>query len=343
MTSFLQISDLHFGEIDPQTGDSVTDSTVQALAMTWELWQGCIGHHARGLRELDAYLKGLRANQEHINLIVTGDYSVCGGIKELEIAYHYIYSRIDLQPPRQFLAGLQMGAHGAGQVIGLPGNHDHWGGLNSPFSPLSSDFPASLFKNNIPLFPYLQPGPQVGNRNILFIGVSSDADVIPGTPKRWLAHGDFVSQLNALAGHPQLGPNPNRELRILVIHHALHHKGKFLRVTKASAAALKAFLTTNGIQVMLTGHTHRPHFGTVASAVPVPTHELCCGSTTQIDSPPSGWLNLHNQTPSVKFARNSLLMHRLQPHGPQTLWTTDVVTRDRLNGFQTAHSFSFVA
>lgn len=333
--TYLQISDLHFGDVDPATGNAKTSQAVRQLAMTYEVFQGSLGHQGQSLIELARYVRKLHTPGERLNLIVTGDYSRCGSDAELQLAYDYIYREIDVRKPRKIKAGLWFGHHG-GQMLGVPGNHDQWGGHNSPFSYQVSKFAASRLSK---AYPVVTPGPTIGKRDVRFLEIDSDADVLPGTLRRILARGHFLSQLTQLGA--LLGPagNPKNELRVLVLHHALHHVGKTLRISAPSAAALAAFMANYDVKILLSGHTHRANTAIVGAG----TREICSGSTTQIDAVPRGWTNLQGNTPTVNFNLNSFVVHRLTPSvGGLIDWSTETVQRKKLVGFEVKFKTSYL-
>jgi predicted phosphodiesterase len=102
----------------------------------------------------------------------------------------------------------------------------------------------------------------------------------------------------------------------------MHVTGKTLRMTSASRSALDAFLQAAGVQVVLSGHTHKAHAGPVAKV-----QELCSASTTQIDEAPAGWVNIYGGPPTVTFERNGFLVHRLHDDSGAVRWDVHVMLR----------------
>lgn len=315
LATIVHVSDLHIGVPDPRTGNGSTTADLRVLASTFSTFHGSLGHQARSLRELQSFVTRLAKSGEPFELLVTGDFTRCGEHRELQLAYDYLVSDVQLRPGTP-PAGLRLGA--------LPervaGNHDHWGGYNLPTSIAPSVFPTSTLQPATG-FPYITPKGAVGSRPVVFIGVDSDSDVPPGSLRRMLARGHFLSQLQKLG--QQLGPNTADEIRILVIHHARHEQGFKLRMSLASRTALDAFCAVKGIRVVLSGHTHKPHAGGVSGVL-----EVCSPSTTQIDKAPPGWVNWRGGRPSVHFEQNGLIVHRLHDDGGAIRWDAHVMTRD---------------
>ncbi len=324
LATFVQISDLHIGQLDPSNGDAVTNNAVARLAASYPLLDGFVGHHARGMQDLEAFCKGLAASGEPFEIIVTGDYTRCGDSNELKIVQDFLARKVDLQPPYQIMAGLSLG----GVPLGVPGNHDHWGGLNGSYS----SNPSTFYSSKTCLKPpYVVSGPQIGNRQLTFIGIDTDADVYPNSANRLFAFGHCPSQFTdpKLAGLP---PNQGNELRVLVLHHAWHHRGATLQLTRPSRQALEQFCYNKKVQVVLAGHTHSVKF----AQLPTQTvcMELCSGSTTQFDYPPPSWRAYKLLPQSRAYVRNSLLLHRIiELNSGGALWTTVVYRRDAARGF----------
>jgi 3',5'-cyclic AMP phosphodiesterase CpdA len=329
LATFVQISDLHIGLPDSK-GDSWTAPDVKKLACTFQVWQGSLGHQLRSLRYLQLYLnEQFRDKGVPFELIVTGDYTRCGHSDELELAYRYLTASVRLPPPpsRSLPTGLRLSS----LPLGVGGNHDHWGGYNSPASTNRTDFHRSPLEPASG-FPYvINSGRIILGRELVFVGVNSDADVLEGSIERLLAHGEFTTQIDALRRIGTLSSNPTNELRVLVIHHARHATGA-LRMTSQSRAELDTFLKSADISVILSGHTH------VAYTQPVlGVPELCSASTTQIDEAPAGWTNILNKPPTVAFNRNGFLVHRLHDDGGALRWDVHGMVRGpQGNGFEEA-------
>lgn len=317
VATFVHISDLHIGEVDPSTGNARTDARTQKLACTYRLFQGALGHQARSLEQLENYFSTVARNGEpEPTVLVTGDYSRCGHLNEFSVAERYLSSQVDLHPPRQFLTGLGLGR----PPLGVPGNHDHWGGLNSVFSPRPTAFWQSVLAS-----PGKTPAASsvsLGRIKVTLLFVDSDADVSPTSSRRWLAHGAFVSQLRKLSTLP---PKAANELRVMVLHHSAHPSGHTLRMTGASLQELTKFVDSHGVKFLLCGHTHKPHISRIGTN----TWELCSGSATQIDTPAPGWTNIHNQPPTVAFEPNSFLVHRLFDDGQRLWWYAHTIVRSK--------------
>ena len=113
LATLLHISDLHIGSLDPTTGDANISPAVQAGLDNFPLFDGLLGHHAKGLRDLAEFVEELRASDEKFQILVTGDLSRDGDAPELALARRFFESEIDLLPPN----GDYVGLRAAGKVI----------------------------------------------------------------------------------------------------------------------------------------------------------------------------------------------------------------------------------
>lgn len=189
LATFVHISDIHIGAIDPASGDATNSPLAEMTYRNMPWFDGLLGHQGRSLQDLDDFVDRLKA-EETLRLIVSGDLSRFGASDELKDAQAYIEKDIDLSPPLGNYFGLRLG----NQVLTIPGNHDQWGGAAHPFSPWLSQF-GGVFPAPLPRVELVPLG---DGREIAFICIDSDADVAPQTLKRWRAIGDFQTQLQAL-------------------------------------------------------------------------------------------------------------------------------------------------
>lgn len=122
LATFVHISDLHFGEIDPTTDDAALDAYTEPWLRQLPWFDGYLGHGGDALRHLDSFFAAARRS-ENAHLIVTGDLTTVGAGHEFSLA-------------RQFLTRVSRFASGALLGLGVtdafdrtvPGNHDHWPG-----------------------------------------------------------------------------------------------------------------------------------------------------------------------------------------------------------------------
>jgi hypothetical protein len=326
LATFLHISDLHFGKIDPATGDAEYSAlATQTYSNFNSRFDGLLGHHGRALKELHAFAARLKKDEPDLRLIVSGDLSRCGDNHELRLARDYIEARIDITPPLNNLIGLRLGERA--RVI--PGNHDQWGGTQSPFgsspSTYGTQFPSVL--------PSVQRIPLANGKSIAFIEVDSDADVQPLSWKRVFALGAFESQLKKLNWLPAKSPD---EVRVLLIHHSWD-QAPDLRMANGSKWTLGHFLHTHQISAMLCGHSHIPLLKTFQARAGLhlrDVHELRSGSTTQLDVVPQHWKTWRNKLPAKpNWHANTLLVHRVYQRGAAMEWKTETYARGKF-GFK---------
>lgn len=319
--TFLQISDLHFGDVDPTSGDATLSSAAAHVVTNLTWFDGLLGHHGMALQQLEQFCAGPDLG-ENFEVIVTGDYSRCGSTSELNIARLYILADISLVPPGR--TGLRLGKEKA--LIGIPGNHDQWAGRFHPVGGHPSNYPGVF---PLPTLPWADSTRNVGGRKLVLAGIDSDDDVGPYDQSRVLAKGDFQSQLAKLGG--MLGPRGQGEIRVLLIHQSWHRGGLTLRMRKASRQALEQFLDQYGFSLILTGHTHGPLLRSFTVGQANSTiRETRCGTTTQHDVTPYKWSSLLGTFPTrSKWPQNTLVVHKLYVDPGQTSWEAQVYERTR--------------
>lgn len=325
--SLIHISDLHVGEIDPLTGNATICSVAARAARRFPIFDGLLGHQARSLQDLSRFVHAYRKDAEHpVEVLVTGDYTRCGGTKEFDNVRSYLQSQVTLVPSANVQAGLSLGT----VPMGISGNHDQWGGVNFPLSRAASQAGTSALH---PTFPYVwDPLPLHGDRSLVIAGVDSDADVASGDAmKRLLAIGSFQTQLASLA--PRLGPNSDGDVRVLLVHHSWGYQGTSLKMDQGSKQALQNFVGAHEVRVVLTGHTHTPNFRTMTRGR-FRSYELCCGTTTQLDYIPYEWKTAMGTLPvDRKWPSNTLLLHEIVADAGELTWETQMYHRTMSNGF----------
>jgi hypothetical protein len=306
LATFVHISDLHIGQMDPLTGNAKISRAATRFFRKTSLFDGLLGHHNRGLRELEAFVRSLKEAEPELRLLVTGDLSRFGHNRELKLARRFIKAHIDLNPPLQNMAGLGFKK----DALIIPGNHDQWGGTPGPVglrgSRYNAEFPRPL--------PFVERIALNNGQRIAFIGIDSDADVFRLLPKRIRAIGAFRSELAKLDAI--LPVRPQGEFRILLIHHSWSQQGFTLRMGRASKDALEEFMYSHKISAMLSGHSHQPLLTPIHADCHTgvrQVHELRAGSTTQLDTLPVGWKPRN-------FIKNTLLVHRIYQSGDALEW-----------------------
>ena len=312
LMTLLHVSDLHFGELDPDSGDHPLDA--QTLAY-WKLnrgFDGYLGHTWRALCALsDLYFElqdGL-GHEERLHVVVSGDLTTTGRGSQIATAL-------------QFLTGTLK--HGGSTKIGfglslddctiVPGNHDHWPGRRFMMGAPTPDFGPAFH------VPYPKSGVRIplgGMCSLVLAQIDSDDEVGHWSKDRLLARGSFVQQCLVLEA--QLGSSLPNELRVLVVHHSTIDRGdpsSKLKVDAVSLQALQRLVASSGIKVVLTGHWHFYDF--LHSSL-YAIHEARCGTTTVRD-----YFNGRRLYP------NGALVHRLSHDGTKINWATEVWLRPLL-------------
>jgi hypothetical protein len=339
LATFIHISDLHFGRLHAASGDAAYSQLATQVYSNQNWLDGLLGHHGRALKELHAFVSDLKKTEPDLRLIVSGDLSRCGHNDELDLARKYIDARIDLNPPLGNMVGLRLGE----PILVIPGNHDQWGGTQSPFGNGASNYTTHFPRP----MPFIHTVPLGNGKRIVFIGIDSDADVAPRSLMRTLAIGAFESQLNAL--NKLLPPRPADEFRVLLIHHSWSQRGATLRMAPASKWALENFIYYQQISALLCGHSHlallQP-FQARSGLNVRDVHELRAGSTAQLDAVPPHWRTVNHQLP-VKpgWTANTLLVHRIFDNSGAMEWDTETWIRGK-RGFKplpsAGHAFALV-
>jgi Calcineurin-like phosphoesterase len=341
LCTFVHISDLHFAEGDPFTGNSELDDQPPSWDH-WHLFDGILGHQYRALRDFEHVFGNLR-DEEKARLIVTGDLTACArydripSCNQFRIANDYMAR--EWQVGTLAAVGLHLGRQEATEFR-IPGNHDHWGG-----NTMSPDLPGTIFGGpTLGFYDAFKRTPFVckpialrSDCSLVFAGIDSDADT--SDYYRLLARGDFESQLNALAAEmDKCGKPDGSQIRVLLMHHSpmywspnLYHD---LEITRPSFEALGNFVREYDIAVILTGHIHL-HGYSLTALNPGGTGnvlEVRCGTTTVCDAVPPGWKS--PRTATYRLPPDTFLVHRLYEvaaaRGKTRIeWRTDWYLRSR--------------
>ncbi|WP_182868475.1 metallophosphoesterase family protein [Rhodopirellula sp. JC639] len=323
LATFVQISDLHFASIDPQTGALRFPAWLKKMWANTSRFDGLLGHSHKSLVQLSSYVASMR-HRENAEVIFTGDATSCGAPDQFDLADDYLATQ--LLPP----IGNHIGLHASTwRDLGIAGNHDQWPGdgwmLGNPNGAVKIYFPGLPDVNQTRSLPC--------GRLIRFVRIDSDADIGPNSLNRAMARGAFQSQL-AVADKmlDDLGRREH-EIRVMLIHHSYHCRGKTLSMKLASHQALSHFLSDHCISVVMTGHLHVPLVHRFVPPVPESNHvlETRCGTTTQTDRVPLEWKTLRGKFPKRAFPKNTLLLHRLfEDNRDQLFWTVEVIERTRV-------------
>jgi 3',5'-cyclic AMP phosphodiesterase CpdA len=320
--TFVHISDLHVGKLDPVTGNALLSPFVRNVMANSTWFDGVLGHHSRGLEHLAKFWKTLRAQEPYARLIVSGDVTSCGADDEFDNANRYLAAKL----------AMPFGAIGldfpSWQKFSIPGNHDHWPGVakifGQPVPTVKSQFLGG--------YPLIETIPRGAAEPIHLIHINTDSDVSPYGRHRLFAIGDFQTQLTAAA--TKLASLAQHGVRALIMHHSWHKKGA-LRISRASRGALSQFLEQEDIRVVLTGHVHIPLLAAFnvpsKASKPFRVYECRCGTTTQADSITYDSKSLFGGFPlRPDWPANTLLVHRITTDISGTpVWRVQVFVRMR--------------
>ena len=330
---FLHISDLHLGDVDPDTlnAKAVNFCSYPVIA-------GLLGHSSRAMRYLERFHRKLRS--EPVHLVVTGDLTAIGGAPQLEMAQQFLASYWEAP---DLIVGMNQPRW---NELAVPGNHDHWSGhrwkmmFGGPVPEMISTFSPLWERTEHHLQPLIGPAiPLDSGHRIRFFAMDTDADVRPVGWDRFRAMGAFESQIDALSAALDSGKrDPGKEIRVLLLHHSRRYEGQALSMKPASREALDRFILAHDIGVLLTGHTHEADL----SVTRIADHEsealvleACCGTTTQsIDK-----FRKFAERPGIevvcpKVWRNSLLVHEIAVEKNEVYWTARVYELDTPNAAQ---------
>lgn len=327
--TLMHISDLHFGEIDPSTGDATVSPVVRRLLANTTLFDGVAGHHARGLQHLEQFWRILRTREPNAEIVVSGDITSCGGSQELGNADAFLSGTLNMPFG-------PLGLRFPGWVRRrIPGNHDHWPGRPVILGQPNASVASSLLSG----YPYIRTIGRGSGRPIHLIAVNSDSDVRPRGMQRLLAIGSFQTQL--VKATAALAKLTEPGIRVLVIHHSWNRTKGPLSMAAASRGALQQFLDQESISIILTGHMHTPlikRFAAGASgSAKWPVWECRCGTTTQIDKISYAAKSVLGKFPLRSWPANSLLIHRISEDSAGTHWNVETFVRGR-SGFVTLGS-----
>jgi hypothetical protein len=297
----LHVSDLHVGDLDPND-DAKLDPQPPPWWPTVRWFDGYLGHSGLALRQLTTFFLRLRRRGD-VRLLVTGDITAVGSPSEFALARGYLEGRVQLR------SGAYLGLDDAGALAhrSIPGNHDHWRGVHAtglgplvmfgaPTSSLRGTFPPPLRTWRVPL---------PNSVNVAFARIDTDDEVGPRGPNRFFARGKFSGPLGAL--EREWSPVDPNEVRVLLLHHSPQHSGYVLGIDRQTRALLQQVIERCQISVILTGHMHVPRGRVVTATDGRATWDVLearCGTTTQRDTLPTGWVSGGPPLPP-----NSLLVH----------------------------------
>jgi hypothetical protein len=338
LATFVHISDLHIGIADPTSADARMKWWMQ-----FPFLDGLLGHSGIALRHLASFMRNFKRANPEAQLIVTGDMTTRGDQEEYDTANEFLSA--NLRPPHAPFLGLGVEKW---TDRGIPGNHDHWPGIDPP-PPTNLPMLGPTHLNFRRIFPGLPaaaaPIPLSTGQRLQFLRIDTDIDVDPNFADRILARGLFVTHLAGLSKKlPK--PDPN-EIRVLCLHHSRQYRHKTslfptLEIDQRSRRELDDFIKKHRISVLLCGHIHRPPCLDVFRASRGVIFfrralEVRCGSTTQFDmaaNPKSAFLALRF------FLKphwpNTLVVHEVLQQKKAIIWKAQLFVEDPEDGFQPA-------
>src|SRR2546425_275913 len=93
LLTFIHISDLHIGDLDPET----FDARAPRIWANSKRFDGLLGHSYRSLVRLEQFFNRIRRD-EKAQLIVTGDVTTVGSSAQFETVSNFLGSV--LRPPK---------------------------------------------------------------------------------------------------------------------------------------------------------------------------------------------------------------------------------------------------
>ncbi len=322
LVTLLQISDLHFGDIDPSTGGAVSPTLVGIHKVI----DGLLGHDINSLKRVSRFWINLR-NTEQVDtaLVVTGDLTTVGKFAQYTTADTYLAKLLDLTSTIPHLPPLGL-AVADWKERGIPGNHDHYpGGFKAP-NYMFGRPPKNMRRSFLDDYPKISSMKLKSGHVLKFLLIDTDADIWSTGSDRLYARGHFTSHLDKLAKDPKLG-DPEMEIRVLCLHHSPAHGEYELGIDPRSRRALNDFIVQQNIAVLLTGHKHTPPliqtFPAEHLTISRTYLEARCGTTTQQSTLGFSTSTLTRRRPERPDQMpNILLVHRLHLEDGDVYWQT---------------------
>ncbi len=327
MLTLLHISDLHFGDLDPRSGDALVPEQPPGW-WAWSRWlDGFMGHGYDSLVHLNDLHLRLHAEDPQIKLMITGDVTAYGAPAQVETALRFLEGTIEQRP------GLQLGlSQPPDRTWLIPGNHDHWPGTRAICGSGGGWWESLPRVERVPL--------KDCPATLVLILIDTDSEVGARSRARLLARGRFVDQLTQAAD--LMGPPRAEEIRVLVAHHSYPHRAAgaldsrlhTLEIERDTRLALDRFCNDRDIAVVLSGHVHtasaqiefhqHPDIPKASKAVA----HLRCGTTLQRDKAPLRWKSVPG-----RFPPNTALVHRLEWSPTEVSWESQTYLRSQVRGF----------
>lgn len=322
--TLLQISDLHFGDIDPTTGSAIQP----ALVGIHKVIDGLLGHDINSLKRISRFWLDLDKDVDVPKaLVVTGDLTTVGNFAQYVNADKYLRGQLDLRGLVPNIAPLGLSVKDW-KARGIPGNHDHYPGDFKPTTLMFGDPPQQTQQSFLNGYPDISTFDLKAGYRLKFLMIDTDADVLTTGVDRFWARGRFHSQLHELTKHPALGDPVEKEIRVLCLHHSPAHTKFELGIAKSSRDALNDFIVQQNVAVLLTGHKHTPPLIETFPALHLNLSrtylEARSGSSSQQSTPAYYAKTLTGARPQrPNQLPNSLLVHRLYLVDGEVFWKSE--------------------
>lgn len=264
------ISDLHFGEVLANNLFSFRSRVLHYPPHDFTL---CLDF-PNALEYIRVDLLDL-ADEELINVVLSGDMTTTGLATEFAVAHALLRSRLRIK--REGLSRYAGFSIPDKQMGAVPGNHDHFDGLQFMSRPRA--FTPSIFPDHFRPTPWVKEWRSLSGKLTLELhGVDSNSG-LPPKRTNLRAKGSFsTAELDLLEQNLERsnagGVEPGRlRVRALVTHHSLMYAGVgaafgAVALEDASRVRLLDIVARYQIRVVMTGHTHDSNFHPHAVTLP---------------------------------------------------------------------------
>lgn len=287
------ISDLHFGEVLANNLFSFRSRVLHYPPHDFTL---CLDF-PNALEYIRVDLLDL-ADEEIINLVLSGDMTATGTDTEFAVAHAMLRSRLRIR--REGLARYAGFSIADDQLGAVPGNHDHFNGLRFMSRPRA--YTPSIFPNHFRQTPWVKEWRSLSGKLVLEIhGIDSNSG-LQAKRTNLRAKGAFsTTELDALEENLKRSDARTKDpevlrVRALVTHHSLMYAGVgaafgSVALEDASRDRLLEIATQYKIPVIMTGHTHdsnyHPHPVTDPDGILSEVWELRSATTFQGPAQPN--------------------------------------------------------
>jgi 3',5'-cyclic AMP phosphodiesterase CpdA len=314
LATFVQISDLHIGELSPDG-----EAPLPPFVHVHPRFDGQFGHSYLALKQLDKFWHS-EARQAQAILVVTGDLTAFGAAQQFANADDFI--------ARGLAAHHNLGLRTPDwRERAISGNHDQWPGPGI-LGPSSRALHAFLGS-----FPQHAVHPVSASMRIRLLRIDTDAQVGAFGADRFLARGRFSDQIAALRAQLPATP-PAGEVRVLLMHHSPSWQQRVCGISSTSRSKLLAFLADYGVRVVMTGHTHQPMIRPLEEWGLPRVLETCCGTTTQRTELPKSLPAPLRQGRRHTGSVNTLIWHQIVVDAGKTEWRARAYPRSEIGGYK---------